>query len=93
MYVKALCKLLNAMKTWDDIIVIKICQSLHIMGQNSQKRNIGNHSVRAGCKDLWESDTLGLCLRQACSLLVDANNGGDATGGPVECKEAVSRGQ
>lgn len=30
-YVKALCKLLNAMKMWNGIIVIKICHSLHIV--------------------------------------------------------------
>lgn len=63
------------MKMQDNIIVIEIdllWSAYH--GRNSQKLNVGNHFVRAGCKGLWESDTtLGLFLQNPCSVPVDAN--------------------
>lgn len=61
-------------KLWDDIIVIKVCHGLHTHGQSSQKLNIGNHFIKAGCKAPWKSDTtLGFFLQNPCPVPVDAN--------------------
>lgn len=63
------------------MILLSLRAAYH--GQNSQKLSIGNHSIRVGCKGLWESDpTLGRFRQNTHSLLVDANKRQQCNGRP-----------